>query len=52
MWRPLPGLVLGNPPLPGDDTLRARLKTCLLAGEMACVVDQYLLLEDIGRVPG
>ncbi|OJH36882.1 hypothetical protein [Cystobacter ferrugineus] len=48
----LPLRVLGNPPLPGDDSIRARLKACLLAGDMACVVDQYLALQDIGRVPG
>ncbi|ATB40207.1 hypothetical protein CYFUS_005655 [Cystobacter fuscus] len=48
----LPLGVLGNPPMPGDDSIRARLKACLLTGEMACVVDQYLALQDIGRVPG
>src|SRR6186997_1167779 len=40
------------PPAPGDDSIRARLKACLLAGDMACVVDQYLVLQDIGRMPG
>ncbi len=49
---PLPSLVLSNPPLPGDESIRARLKACILAGDLNCVVDQYLLLEDIGRVPG
>jgi len=49
---PLPSLVLNNPPLPGDESIRARLKACLLMGDLNCVVDQYLLLEDIGRVPG
>jgi hypothetical protein len=49
---PLPALVLNNPPLPGDESIRARLKACLLMGDLNCVVDQYLLLEDIGRVPG
>lgn len=48
----LPLGVLGNPPMPGDDSIRARLKACLLVGDMACVVDQYLALKDIGRVPG
>ena len=49
---PLPALVLNNPPLPGDESIRARLKACLLMRDLNCVVDQYLLLEDIGRVPG
>jgi hypothetical protein len=49
---PLPSLVLSNPPLPGDESIRARLKSCLLMGDLNCVVDQYLLLKDIGRVPG
>ncbi|MFY0577682.1 hypothetical protein ACN28S_28220 [Cystobacter fuscus] len=40
------------PPAPGDDSIRARLKACLLVGNMACVVDQYLVLQDIGRMPG
>ncbi|WP_095988110.1 hypothetical protein [Cystobacter fuscus] len=40
------------PPAPGDDSIRARLKACLLVGDMACVVDQYLVLQDIGRMPG
>lgn len=44
--------VLGNPLAPGDDSIKARLKACLVAGDMACVVDQYLLLQDIGRMPG
>lgn len=48
----LPALVLGSPPLPGDESIRARLKACLLMGDLNCVVDQYLLLKDIGRVPG
>jgi hypothetical protein len=48
----LPLQVLGQPPLPGDDSIRARLKACMLAGDMPCVVDQYLVIQDIGRVPG
>ncbi|WP_434379899.1 hypothetical protein [Melittangium boletus] len=47
----MPSTALGHPPAPGDDTLRARLKACLRAGDMTCVVDQYLLLKDLGRVP-
>jgi len=47
----LPARALGHPPAPGDDSIKARLKACLLMGELACVVDQYLLLKDIGRVP-
>ncbi len=49
---PLPSIVLNSPPLPGDESIRARLKACLLMGDLSCVVDQYLLLENIGRVPG
>lgn len=48
----LPSLVLSNPPLPGDESIRARLKACLLMGDLNCVVDKYLLLKNIGRVPG
>jgi len=48
----LPSLVLSNPPLPGDESIRARLKACILAGDLHCIVDKYLLLKDIGRVPG
>ena len=48
----LPAQVLNAPPAPGDESIRARLKSCLLMGDMACVVDQYLLLKDIGRMPG
>lgn len=47
----LPTFVLGTPPLPGDESIRARLKACLLMGDMNCVVTQYLLLKDLGRVP-
>jgi hypothetical protein len=47
----LPALVLGSPPLPGDESIRARLKACLLMGDLNCVVTHYLLLKDIGRVP-
>jgi hypothetical protein len=49
----LTGWVLANtPPGPQDDTIRARLKACLLMGDMKCVVDEYLLLKDLGRMPG
>ena len=49
----LTGRVLTNtPPGPQDDTIRARLKSCLLMGDMKCVVDEYLLLKDLGRMPG
>lgn len=41
-----------TPPGPQDESIRARLKACLLMGEMQCVVDQYLLLKDLGRMPG
>ncbi|HYO52067.1 hypothetical protein, partial [Archangium sp.] len=34
------------------ESIRARLKACLLMGEMQCVVEQYLLLKDIGQMPG
>ena len=47
----IPLQVRGQPPLPGDDSIRARLKACILAGDMPCVVEQYLVLKDIGRVP-
>jgi len=45
-------LVLSSPPGPQDESIRARLKACLLMGEMQCVVEQYLLLKDLGRMPG
>jgi hypothetical protein len=48
----VPELVLRNPPGPQDESIRARLKSCLLLGEMQCVVEQYLLLKDLGRMPG
>ncbi|WP_143177695.1 hypothetical protein [Cystobacter ferrugineus] len=49
----LTGRVLTNtPPGPQDDTIRARLKACLLMGDMKCVVDEYLLLKDLGQMPG
>ncbi|WP_309893218.1 hypothetical protein [Archangium sp.] len=48
----LPALLLSSPPGPQDESIRARLKACLLMGEMQCVVEQYLLLKDLGRMPG
>jgi hypothetical protein len=44
--------VLSNPPLPGDESIQARLKARILIGDLNCVVEQYLLLKGIGRVPG
>lgn len=41
-----------SPPGPQDESIRARIKACLLLGEMQCVVDQYLLLKNLGRMPG
>ncbi|WP_147332854.1 hypothetical protein [Archangium gephyra] len=57
-WPVLLGVLLlcqvarASPPGPQDESIRARLKACLLMGEMQCVVDQYLLLKDLGRMPG
>ena len=48
----LPTLMLSSTPGPQDESIRARLKVCLLMGEMQCVVEQYLLLKDLGRMPG
>jgi hypothetical protein len=48
----LPTLALSSSPGPQDESIRARLKACLLMGEMQCVVEQYLLLKDLGRMPG
>lgn len=45
-------LTLSSPPGPQDDSIRGRLKACLLMGDMQCIVDQYLLLKNIGRMPG
>jgi hypothetical protein len=42
---------LSASPTPGDSSIQARLKACILAGDLQCVVTQYLLLKDIGRVP-
>jgi len=47
----LPSLILKAPPLTGDDSISARLKACLRVGDMSCVVEQYLLLKDLGRMP-
>jgi hypothetical protein len=44
--------LLSASPTPGDSSIQARLKACILAGDLQCVVTQYLLLKDIGRVPG
>jgi hypothetical protein len=40
-----------SPPLPGDDSLRARLKACLLLGDIQCVVSQYLSVEGLTKAP-
>jgi hypothetical protein len=48
----LPASGWASPPTPGDSSIRARLKACILMGDLECVVTQYLLLKDIGRVPG
>jgi hypothetical protein len=45
------GTAHGAPPVPGDDTPRARLKACLLLGDLQCVVAQYLVLHGAGRAP-
>jgi hypothetical protein len=49
----LTGRVLANtPPGPQDNSIEARFKACLLMGDMKCVVDEYLLLKDLGQMPG
>ncbi|QRK12501.1 hypothetical protein JQX13_22225 [Archangium violaceum] len=44
-------LVARAAPGPQDDSIRARLKACLLMGDMQCVVTQYMVLKDLGRMP-
>ncbi len=48
----LPASGWASPPTPADSSIRARLKACILKGDLECVVTQYLLLKDIGRAPG
>jgi hypothetical protein len=48
----VPALTLSSPPGPQDDTIRGRLKACVLMGDMKCIVDQYLLLKNTGQMPG
>jgi hypothetical protein len=43
--------ILNAPPIPGDDTLRARIKVCLSTGDMACVVTQWMALKGTDKVP-
>ncbi|WNG33526.1 hypothetical protein F0U61_07770 [Archangium violaceum] len=44
-------LVARAAPGPQDDSIRGRLKACLLLGDMQCVVTQYMALKDLGRMP-
>ena len=41
----------GVPPAPGDDSLQAKLKSCLLAGNISCVVTQWMTLKGTDQVP-
>ncbi|MBZ4419722.1 hypothetical protein [Myxococcus sp. RHSTA-1-4] len=43
--------VLKSPPAPGDDSVRARLKACLLSGDLNCVVTQWMALKGLENVP-
>jgi hypothetical protein len=43
--------VLNAPPVPGDDSLHAKLKACLLAGDVACVVTQWMALKGTEQAP-
>jgi hypothetical protein len=45
-------LTLSSPPGPQDDSIRGRIKACVLMGDMKCIVDQYLLLKNTGQMPG
>lgn len=44
-------LVARAAPGPQDDSIRGRLKACLLLRDMQCVVTQYMVLKDLGRMP-
>ncbi|WP_144369960.1 hypothetical protein [Myxococcus stipitatus] len=43
--------VKSTPPAPGDSSIQARLKACLLLGDVQCVVAQWMLLKGTDKVP-
>jgi hypothetical protein len=43
--------ILHATPIPGDDTLRARIKVCLSTGDLACIVTQWMALKGTDKVP-
>lgn len=38
-------------PSPGEDSLRGKLKACLLAGDLTCVVTQWMAITGSSKVP-
>lgn len=47
----LPGVALMSPPAPGDSSIRARLKACLLSGDLNCVIAQWMALKGTEKLP-
>ncbi|MFY1830927.1 hypothetical protein ACN47A_33765 [Myxococcus fulvus] len=43
--------VKASPPILGDSSIQARLKACLLLGDVQCVVAQWMLLKNTDKVP-
>jgi|GEM_PF-683803 len=43
--------VKASPPMPGDSSIEARLKACLLLGDVQCVIAQWMVLKNAETVP-
>ncbi|NVJ21169.1 hypothetical protein HUW62_08065 [Myxococcus sp. AM011] len=43
--------VKASPPMPGDSSIEARLKACLLPGDVQCVIGQWMVLKTAETVP-
>jgi hypothetical protein len=47
----LPGVAGGQPPIPGESSIRAKLKACLLLGDLNCVAVQWVALKGTEKLP-
>lgn len=43
--------VKASPPMPGDSSIEAKLKACLLLGDVQCVIAQWMLLKNAETLP-
>lgn len=48
---PIVSSITQTVPIPGDDSLTARIKACIAMGDVTCILTQWMAVKGVDRVP-